>query len=301
MKKLLIAFLFISIQIQVQAQIKIDGSSTVYPLTDAIATYYTRSNSNAAFDIQFSGTGGGFKKFAMGNTVINNSSRKPKDSEIQLMNENGIQFIEIPLAQDGIAVVVHKENRFVNELSLDELRSIWKKDSKVVYWSDLRSTWPYKKINLYGPGMSSGTRDFFAEVLFGDTKLMRTDYEMSEDDDELEKDIETDSFGLSFFGVAYVKKNENKVSVVGITDGKEVEMPSIKAIQTRSYPLTRTLYLHVNRDAVRSDSQLVQFLNFYMKSVTNMSKAAGYIPLDARLYKKSLDEINSISTASLGK
>ncbi len=300
-KSLLTLSIVFLVQLASAQVIKIDGSSTVYPLTNAIATFYLKSNPGTPIDIQVSGTGGGFKRFALGETVINNSSRKPTSKELFIMQQNGVEPYELPLAQDRIAVVVHKTNQFVKDLSLDELRLIWRKDSSVKLWSDVRSAWPNEEIKLYGPGTSSGTRDFFAEVLFEDIKQMRTDYEMSEDDDELELDVEREANALSFFGVAYVQKNENKVKVVGISDRGEPQLPNYRSIMTRQYPLTRTLYLHINQKELASNKSLNTFLNFYMRSLTNLAKAAGYIPLDARMYKKSLDEINQLSNQSLGK
>lgn len=302
MKKSLLTLIIVFLVRLTSAQvITIDGSSTVYPLTNAITTIYLKSNPGTPIDIQVSGTGGGFKRFALGETVINNSSRKPNSKELFIMQQNGVEPYELPLALDGIAVVVNKTNQFVKDLSLDELRSIWRKDSSVKLWSDVRSAWPNEEIKLYGPGTSSGTRDFFAEVLFEDIKQMRTDYEMSEDDDELELEVEREANALSFFGVAYVQKNENKVKVVGISDSGEPQLPNIKSIMTRQYPFTRTLYLHINKKQLANNKLLNTFLNFYMRSLTNLAKAAGYIPLDARMYKKSLDEINQLSNQSLGR
>lgn len=248
MKKSLLTLIIVFLVRLTSAQvIKIDGSSTVYPLTNAITTIYLKNNPGTLIEIHISGTGGGFKRFALGETVINNSSRKPNSKELIIMQQNGVEPYELPIALDAIAVVVNKTNQFVNDLSLDELRSIWRKDSSVKLWSDVRSAWPNEEIKLYGPGVFSGTRDFFAEVLFEDIKQMRTDYEMSEDDDELEMQVEREANALSFFGMAYVKKYENKVKVLGISDRGEPQLPNYQSIRTRQYPITRPLYLYINK------------------------------------------------------
>jgi phosphate transport system substrate-binding protein len=186
---------------------------------------------------------------------------------------------------------VNRGNSFVSDLSLDELRLIWRKNSTIKTWNDLRVTWPAEEINLYGPGKNSGTRDYFAEVLFGNSSEMRDDYEMSEDDDELELDVEKDKFALSFFGIAYVARNNNQVKLVGVREQETIVFPNYAAIQARTYPLSRALYLHVNVTELKKSPKMQDFVQLYIKSVTTLAKAAGYIPLDARLYRKSLNEL----------
>jgi len=296
-------FLFFSSPLFAQASnetIFIDGSSTVYPLTNAVIKLYKRNPSAPTISIEVSGTGGGFKKFVKGETDINNSSRKIHESEIYELQKNGIQWYELVLALDAIALVANKSNTFVKDLTIDELRLIWKTNSTITTWNQLRSIWPNEPIRLYGPGLDSGTRDYFAEVLFGDVDFMRTDYSMSEDDDELEKDVENDVNSLSFFGIAYVARNNNQVKLIGIRTEDKVIFPNFSAIKSRDYPLSRSLYLHINQKKLDENDALKDFLLLYIKSVTMLSKAAGYIPLDARLYLKSMNDLK-LKTDSMSK
>jgi phosphate transport system substrate-binding protein len=272
--------------------IYIDGSSTVYPLTNAVINLYKRSETAVPISIEVSGTGGGLKRFIKGETHINNSSRKITENEHYELQKNGVNWYEIALAQDAIAIIINKTNSFVKDLTIEELRLIWSKNSVITTWNDLRATWPKEDIKLYGPGLESGTRDYFAEVLFGNSNLMRSDYEMSEDDDELEKDVENDRNALSFFGIAYVARNNNQVKLAGIRTDDAVIFPTYSAIQARTYPLSRTLYLHINRQKLEENTAVKDFLRLYVKSVTVLAKAAGYIPLDARIYLKSLHDLN---------
>lgn len=271
--------------------IKIAGSSTVYPLTNAVVSLYKRSPNALPVQLDVTGTGGGFKRFCAGETHFNNSSRRPIASELAQLEKNGIEWYELTVAQDAIAIVVNRENSFVNDISLDELRLIWRKNSTVNSWNDLRASWPSEEIHLYGPGKNSGTRDYFAEVLFGNSSEMRDDYEMSEDDDELESDVEKDKFALSFFGVVYVERNNNQVKLVGVRDKEIIVFPNYASIQTRTYPISRALYLHINLTELKKSRKMQDFVQLYIKSATTLAKAAGYIPLDARLYRKSLNEL----------
>lgn len=213
------------------------------------------------------------------------------EQEMELCKANGIQWYELILAQDAIAVVINSRNSFVTDLSIVELQLIWKKNSPIRTWNDIRVSWPKEEIKLFGPGMDSGTRDYFSEVLFGNTTDLRTDYEMSEDDDELEHDVENEPFALSFFGITYVARNNNQVKIIGVQENGKSIYPNYTAIQSRTYPLSRSLYLHINMKTYYSNPALIDFVTLYIRSLNTLCKAAGYIPLDARLYKRSLDEL----------
>jgi len=216
--------------------ISIDGSSTVYPIAEAVAEEFQNANSGVQVTVAFSGTGGGFKKFCAGEMDANNASRpiktsdKPGDdgvagtaddvlSEATLCKNAGIEYIELKVALDALAVVVSKENTFVECLTTDELKSIWDLDSKVVTWADVRAEWPAEKIDLYGPGADSGTFDYFTEVINGEAKRSRSDYTASEDDNTLVTGISGSQYAMGYFGLAYVTENADKIRAVEIDGG----------------------------------------------------------------------------------
>ncbi len=190
-------------------QFEIDGSSTVGPITLAVAEEFSKLHPNVRIPVGVSGTGGGFKRFVRGETLISNASRPIKEIEVAAARENGIEYLEIPVAFDGLSVVVHSRNAFVQCLTTDELRRIWEPESAVKKWSDIRSDWPDKKIRLYGPGTDSGTMDYFTEAIVGEGGASRPDYAASEDDNVLVQGVAGDRFSLGYFGFAFYAENEN--------------------------------------------------------------------------------------------
>ena len=197
-------------------QFEIDGSSTVGPITLAVAEEFSKLHPNVRIPVGVSGTGGGFKRFVRGETLISNASRPIKEIEAVAALENGIEYLEIPVAFDGLSVVVHPRNAFVQCLTTDELRRIWEPESAVRKWSDIRSEWPDKKIRLYGPGTDSGTFDYFTQAIVGESGASRPDYAASEDDNVLVQGIAGDKFSLGYFGYAYYAENQELLKLIDV-------------------------------------------------------------------------------------
>lgn len=269
----------------------VDGSSTVFPVTNAVASYYMKMYKKSGIVVGESGTGGGFELFIKGETDINNSSRRPNPDELAEMEANNISFLELKIATDGIAVVTNPENSFVTDLTIAELALLWKNGSEVQYWSDLRPGWPQKQINLYGPGLNSGTRDYFESQVFENGETMRKDYIMSEHDNELVNAVKKDANGMAFFGLSYYHKNKNSLKSIAINSGHGPVDPTYANVKSGSYqPFSRSLYLHVNKRSLHRP-EVTQLLSFYMRMAQSMAQAAGYVPFQDSFYKHQNDMI----------
>ncbi len=264
--------------------IYIDGSSTVYPITEYIASLYMDKNPEVNVYVGISGTGGGFKRFVNGETDINDASRRIKDSEMELAMDNGVEYVVIPVAIDGIAIVVNKDNYWVDYLTLEELRMLWSPDSKITKWSDIRPEWPDKPIKLYGPGPDSGTFDFFTEHVVGEAGASRIDYVASEDDNFIVQGVANDLYALGYFGYAYYIENKDKLKAVPIDAGEGPIEPTIENIISFKYPLSRLLYLYVNRAYLESKPQLKDFILFYLRNAYEAASYVGYVPFPKSYY-----------------
>ena len=272
--------------------IQIDGSSTVYPITEAVAEEYRTEAPDVKVTVGVSGTGGGMKKFTRGEIDIVDASRKMKSSEDSLAKANGISYIELPVAYDGLTVVVHPENDWVKEITTEELKKIWEPSAqgKITKWNQIRSNWPDKEIHLYGPGVESGTYDYFTEAVVGESGASRGDYTASEDDNVLVQGVSTDPYALGFFGYAYYEENQNKLKVIAVNNGKGAITPSIETVKNGSYaPLSRPLFIYVNSKAVSSPAT-VDFVKFYLNNAGELSKEVGYIPLPDEMYKEQQEK-----------
>ncbi|MCX7695325.1 MAG: PstS family phosphate ABC transporter substrate-binding protein [Caloramator sp.] len=267
--------------------IKIDGSSTVYPITQAVAEEFKKENQGVEITVGVSGTGGGFKKFVVGETDINDASRKVKQEELDKAKENGIEMTEIQIAFDGIAVVVNKQNDWAKDMTAEELKMIWDKDSKVQYWSDVRPEWPKEKIKLYGPGTDSGTFEYFTEAINGKAKQIRADYTASEDDNVLVQGVAGDKYAMGFFGLAYYEENMDKLNIVKI-NGVE---PTIETVKNGTYkPLSRPLFMYVSNKALERP-EVKEFVKFYLTKGKDLVKEVGYIPMEDSKYQEELNKI----------
>lgn len=267
--------------------VKIDGSSTVYPITQAIAEEFNKQNPDVSITVGISGTGGGFKKFVAGETDINDASRKVKQEEIDKAKENGIEMLELEVAYDGIAIVVNPENNWVDDITTEELKKIWDKDSKVVYWSDVRPEWPKEKIKLYGPGTDSGTFDYFTDEINGEEKRIRTDYTASEDDNVLVQGVQGDKYSMGFFGHSYYEENEDKLKALKV-NGVE---PTTENIKNGTYsPLSRPLYIYVSNKALER-AEVKEFIKFYLENAKALVEEVGYVPLDDAKYQEQLNKV----------
>ncbi|MDO6354644.1 PstS family phosphate ABC transporter substrate-binding protein [Caloramator sp. CAR-1] len=267
--------------------IKIDGSSTVYPITQAVAEEFNKENPDVNITVGISGTGGGFKKFVVGETDINDASRKVKSEEAEKAKANGIDMMELEVAYDGIAIVVNKDNNWIDDITTEELKKIWDKDSKVVYWSDVRPEWPKEKIKLYGPGTDSGTFDYFTAEINGEEKRIRTDYTASEDDNVLVQGIAGDKYAMGFFGHSYYEENKDNLKALKV-NGVE---PTTENIRNGSYkPLSRPLFIYVNTKSLERP-ELKAFVKFYLENAKDLVEQVGYVPLEDAKYTEQLNKI----------
>ena len=264
---------------QLSGTIKIDGSSTVYPITAGVAEYFAEYFSNVEVLIGVSGTGGGFKKFALGETDINNSSRIINEKEVRSCLENEIKYEKLKIAYDGIAVVINKENDWVDYLTTEELKKIWidaKNNAKT--WGDVREGWPNEPITLYGPGVSSGTFDSFNETIIGVANNSRTDYNSSENDNVLVKGIYDEKNALGYFGLAYYEENKDKLKIVPINNGQGNITPNLETIRNESYLLSHPIFIYFNTNSIKKP-EVSKFLEFYQEKALEISTEVGYVPL----------------------
>src|SRR5688572_27751167 len=274
-----------------EGRIQIDGSSSVYLITEAVAEEFRKKRPEIRVTVGVSGTGGGFKKFSRGELDISNASRPIKKSEIEECAKNNISFIELPVAYDGLAVVVSPANDFVDHLTVEELKKIWEPaaQNKVKSWKQVRASFPDVPLRLYGAGTSSGTYDYFTEAIVGKAKSSRGDYTASEDDNVLVQGVSSDKGALGYFGLAYYLENKDKLKLVGIDAGKGPIYPSDSTVSSGTYaPLSRPEFIYINSKSAGSDI-LKQFVQFYMANAPQLVKEVGYVPLPTEAYALSLD------------
>ena len=272
--------------------IEVDGSSTVFPITQAVAEEFRAAGNNGVqVVVGVSGTGGGFKRFVTGDTDISNASRPIKDSEAALAVENGIEFIELKVALDGLSVVVNTSNDWVECLTTEELNKIWAPDSTVSNWNQVRSSFPDKPIHLYGPGADSGTFDYFTEEINGKSGATRPDYTPSEDDNVLVAGIAGDNNSLGYFGFAYYIENTDKLKDVAVDGGSGCVAPTPETINNGTYaPLSRPLFIYVNK-ATLAKPEVMAFVEFYMNHGAELSAEVGYVALQDAIYQENLAAI----------
>ncbi|HEY82683.1 MAG TPA: PstS family phosphate ABC transporter substrate-binding protein [Dehalococcoidia bacterium] len=271
--------------------IEIDGSSTVYPITEAVAEEFHRVHPGVQVNVGVSGTGGGFKRFTIGETDISDASRPIKPLEAQQAEANGIEYLELQVALDGISVVVNPQNDFVDYLTVEELKRIWEPSSTVDSWDDVRPEWPSRRLNLYGPGTDSGTFDYFTEAIMGQARASRSDYTASEDDNVLVQGIAGDRNALGYFGYAYYAENADKLKLVAIDSGNGPVLPTEATIQSGEYsPLSRPLFIYVNKKSLERP-EVKAFLEFYMENAAQLVREVGYLPLKAEIYQQNLASI----------
>jgi phosphate transport system substrate-binding protein len=266
--------------------IKIDGSSTVYPITEAVAEEFQASQ-KIKVTVGESGTGGGFKKFCRGETDISDASRPISQKEIDACKEAGIQFIELPVAFDGLTVVVNNRNNWAKNISVDELKKIWAPGSTVKNWKEINPAYPDKKLSLYGPGTASGTFDYFSEAINGKSKSHRTDYTPSEDDNVLVQGVSGNEGGMAYFGLAYYDENKDKLRALPISAkaGSAAVMPSFDSVKNGTYiPLSRPLFIYVNATAAAFKPEVKAFVNFYLDNAPALVREVKYVPLPAEDY-----------------
>ena len=279
--------------------VKVDGSSTVFPITEAVAEEFGKMYPRVRITVGVSGTGGGFKKYTLGEIDINDASRPIKGKEIKKTSKKNIDFVELPVAFDGLSVVVSKDNTWVDNLTKEELNMIWKPESSVNTWSDVREGRPTEPIKLYGPGTDSGTFDYLTEAINGKSQVSRYDFSKSEDDNVLVQGVAGDKYSLGFFGFAYYKENKDKLKIVPIDGGNGPVVPSEKTINNGTYqPLSRPIFIYVN--PISGDRPEVHaFVEYYLKEAKQLVGEVGYVALPDQVYALGLKRFNNKVTGSV--
>ncbi|AGB40805.1 phosphate binding protein [Halobacteroides halobius DSM 5150] len=278
-------------------RVVIDGSSTVYPVTQAIAEEFMKEYPGVRVTVGSSGTGGGFQKYVVGETDINDASRPIGPKEKKLAKKNGIESIPVTVAYDGISVIVNPKNDWAQSMTVKELRQIWKPGSTVKKWSDIRPEWPNKPIDLYGPGTDSGTFDYFTEAINGEEGASRANYTASESDNVLVQGVAGNKYALGYLGYAYYKANKDKLNVVAIDNGagKSVK-PSMKTIGNGTYkPLARPLFFYLNKASLKNKEAVEKFVKFYMKNAKEIVPQVGYVPLSKAKYQSQFDKLDKLA------
>lgn len=269
----------------------IDGSSTVFPITEAVAEEFNKLYPGISTPIGVSGTGGGFKKFTIGETDISNASRPIKDSEAEIAKENGVEYIEFAIAYDGLSVMVSMQNNFVDSLTVEELKRIWEPESTVKTWKDVRGEWPDEEIKLYAPGTDSGTFDYFTEVITGEAGASRTDFTPSEDDNVLVQGIAGDKYSLGYFGYAYYVENTDKLKIVKIDNGSGPVEPTFDTIMDGSYaPLSRPIYMYVSKKALQQE-HVKAFVEYFLTDGASLVNEVGYVGLGDPGYEAEMAKL----------
>jgi len=261
--------------------VQIDGSSTVAPLMSAIAEEFQKTHTNVSPSVATSGTGGGFKKFLAGETDISNASRPITPEEQELAKTNGIEYIELPIAFDGLTVVINPKNTWAKELTIPELKKMWEEGSKISNWKDVRAGFPDKPLKLYGAGTDSGTFDYFTEAVNGKAKSSRADYQASEDDNTLVQGVSGDEGALGYFGYSYYEGNKDKIAAVAVDGGKGPVAPTFDTIQNGSYsPLSRPLFIYISKKSLESKPAIEEMVKFLFSADSDaILKAEGFVPL----------------------
>ena len=282
--------------------ILIDGSSTVAPITSAVAEEFQRENPNVRVPVGISGTGGGFKKFCAGETDIQDASRPIKASEAEECAANGIKYIELPVAYDGMAVMVNPANDWTECLTVEELNNVWRPEAEdvVMNWSQVRADFPDRTLGLYGAGVDSGTYDYFTEAIMGKSGASRGDFLPSEDDNVLVQGIAGDENALGFFGLAYYEQNADKLKLVAVDGGNGCVLPNAETVGNSTYtPLSRPIFIYVNKARSEEEPEIVNFIGFYMTNGAMLSAEVGYIAMPAEIYSAAQARFDARTAGSI--
>jgi len=286
--------------------VQIDGSSTVFPITEAVAEEFQKQAKDVRVTVGISGTGGGFKKFCAGETDVSDASRPIKPSEVELCQKNAVEYIELPIAFDGITVIINPKNTWAETMTVEDLKKIWEPGAqgKVMKGNDVRAEWPDKPIRLYGPGVDSGTYDYFTEAVVGKEHSSRGDYTSSEDDNVLVQGVSSDESSLGFLGYAYFENSKGKLKAVKIDDGKAdngngpIE-PTVESVRTGTYqPLSRPIFIYASKKKLDRPA-VEQFVDFYLSNSERLIKDVHYIPLPAKAYDLAKERVKKRVTGSM--
>ncbi len=286
------------------AIIKVDGSSTVFPITEAVAEEFQKEKPGVKVTVGISGTGGGFKKFVRGEIDITNASRPILAEEMAQAKTNGIDFIELPVAYDALTIVVNNQNTWVTSITVDELKKVWEPaaQGKLTHWNQVRPEWPNEKIVLFGAGADSGTFDYFTEAVVGKAKASRGDYTASEDDNVLVQGVEGNKFALGYIPYAYYAPHASRMKAVAIqwekNKVKEAVLPSPENVLAGTYnPLSRPLFIYVSRKSL-DKPEVGQFVDFYLTSVKTLAAEVKYVPLADNAYAMATERLRNKQVGS---
>jgi phosphate transport system substrate-binding protein len=276
--------------------IKVDGSSTVYPITEGVAEEFQKANKGLKVTVGVSGTGGGFKKFCRGETDIADASRPITTKEMDACRAAGIEYYELPVAFDALTVVINPKNAWLKQATVAELKKMWEPaaQGKVTHWNQVNPTWPNQPIKLFGAGSDSGTFDYFTEAIVGKSKSSRGDFTASEDDNVLVQGVAGDVNAIGYFGFAYYAENTNKLKALPIVekDGKPAVAPSQQTVLDGSYqPLSRPIFIYVSAKSL-AKPEVKKFVEFYMKEGAKLAAEVKYVPLPADAYITAMDHVN---------
>jgi phosphate transport system substrate-binding protein len=300
MKKALLAlfvvgFLWSAPRLAKAQVIQIDGSSTVFPITEAVAEEFQKSKKGKIkVTVGIAGTGGGFKKFCRGEIDISDASRPILKSEIDICKQSGVQFFELPIAYDALTVIVNPKNDWVKAVTVPDLKKMWEPGAqgKITSWNQVRSEWPNNPLKLFGPGADSGTFDYFTEAIVGKAKSSRGDFTASEDDNVLVQGVANDRNALGYFGFAYYIENQGKLKAAAIDDGKGPVLPSAKTVEDGTYqPLSRPIFIYVSKKSYDSKPEVKEFVEYYLKQGPQLIKQVKYVPLPQTAYTMSMDHL----------
>ncbi|ELR98480.1 PstS family phosphate ABC transporter substrate-binding protein [Gloeocapsa sp. PCC 73106] len=289
-------------QAGISGDIVVDGSSTVFPITEAMAEEFQKANPDVRITVGVSGTGGGFKKFCAGETDISNASRPIKTEEIEACAQAGIEFIELPVAFDAISVVVNPNNTWAECLTVEELNKMWAPEAQetVTNWTQIREGFPDRPLALYGPGTDSGTFDYFTDAINGEEGASRGDFTASEDDNVIVLGVANDENALGYFGLAYLTENADKIRGVKIDGGNGCVEPSVATVEDGTYqPLARPLFIYVSKSALERP-QVKAFVDFYLqKENVALVEEVGYVRIPDAIYDKAQARLNNLTTGTV--
>jgi phosphate transport system substrate-binding protein len=289
--------------VKAQAQlIQIDGSSTVFPITEAVAEEFQKAKKGAIkVTVGISGTGGGFKKFCRGELDIGDASRPITSKEIASCKEAGVQYIELPVAFDALTVVINPKNEWASTLTVADLKKMWEPGAqgKVTNWNQVRDKWPNAPLKLFGPGADSGTFEYFTEAIVGKSKSSRGDFTASEDDNVLVQGVSTDRNALGYFGYAYYAENQKRLKAAAIDDGKGGVLPSAKTVENGTYqPLSRPIFIYVSKKSI-GKPEVKEFVEFYLKNAPTLVKQVKYVALPSKAYSLALQRFQKGETGTV--
>ncbi|QDD85598.1 Phosphate ABC transporter, periplasmic phosphate-binding protein PstS [Bacillus cereus] len=271
-------------------EVRVDGSSTVFPIIEAVAEEYTKVHPDVKISISISGTGGGFNRFSKGEVDINNASRVMKQVEKNEMKKNSIQFTPFEVANDGLTIVVNRHNTWVDDMSVDELRLLWSEDGREKRWSQIHSTWPREQVKFYAPGVDSGTYDYFQNVILQNHRIVKK-VSLSEDDQVIMQGVMNDKHAIAFVGYAYYMANRDKVKAIKVNG----VFPTKETIQSGKYkPLSRPLLAYVNNASIRNKMNVANYVEFMIQHVGNLAEEVGYVKLRKEKYNEQLRMLTEI-------